>query len=68
MLLIQLQKVMLSNQYTLIGRNRIFGDGSGECFEVLFAGPAARIPERYLQQRIAATYPDKNSSQVIELE
>lgn len=68
MLLIQLQKVLLNNQYTLIGRNRTFSDGSGECFEVFYAGPAGRIPERYLQQRIATTYPDKNSSQVIELE
>ncbi len=68
MLLIQLQKVLLSNQYTLIGKNRSFADGSGECFDLYFGGPAERIPDRYLQCRIDKVYPDKNGSQIVELE
>lgn len=68
MLLIQMQKVLMSNQYTVIGIDRTFNVNGDTCFEVFFAGPASRIPARYLQQRILRTYPDKNGSQVIELE
>ena len=68
MLLIQLQKILPLNQYTVIGVSRTFNDDAANCFEIFFAGPASKIPERYFNRRIRYTYPDKNSSQMIELE
>lgn len=68
MLLIQLQKILPSNQYTVIGVNRTFNDEAATCFEIFFAGPASRIPEQYINRRVSSTYPDKNGSQMIELE
>lgn len=68
MLLVQIQKVLLNNQYTVIGFNRTFAGGDDTCFEVLFAGPAGRIPDKYSNRRVYKIYPDKNGSQIVELE
>lgn len=68
MLLIQIKKVLPINTYTVIGIERTFGPCDDFCFETFFAGPAKNIPDKYDNKRIKNIYPDKNGSQVIELE
>ena len=66
MLLIQVKKLLPSNTYTLVGINRTFGDAADTCFEIFYAGPASRIPERYDNRRVSCIYPNKCSDQVID--
>ena len=68
MLLIQLKKVLPSNTYTVLGQTRTYGNNLEECFEVFFSGPAKNIPERYESARIISIYPDRNQTQIVEID
>jgi hypothetical protein len=68
MLVVQMTKVLLSNQYTVLVLNRSFNDNGDVCLEICFAGYPQLIPTRYQNQRIERVYPDKNGAIIIEME
>lgn len=67
MLVVQMKNVLLINQYTVLGYSRTFNDNGDVCLEICFAGPAERIPDKYLNYRASRVYPDKNGSIIIEM-
>lgn len=67
MLMVQMKKVLLNNQYTVLGFSRSFNDNGDECLEICFAGPADRIPDKYMMNRASKVYADKNGSIIIEM-
>ena len=67
MLVVQMKKVLLSNQYTVLGFSRSFNDNGDECLEVCFAGPAGLIPDKYMMNRASCVYADKNGYIIIEM-
>jgi len=67
MLMVQMKKVLLNNQYTVLGFSRSFNDNGDECLEICFAGPAERIPDKYQNYKVSQVYPDKNGFIIIEM-
>ena len=67
MLVVQMKKVLLSNQYTVLGFSRSFNENGDVCLEICFAGPAERIPDKYQNYKVSQVYPDKNGSIIIEM-
>lgn len=67
MLVVQMMKVLLSNQYTVLTYNRSFNDNGDVCLEICFAGYPRLIPSRYQNYKIERVYPDKNGAVIIEM-
>ena len=67
MLVVQMKKVLLSNQYTVLGLSRSYNENGDVCLEICFAGPAERIPDKYQNYRVSQVYPDKNGFIIIEM-
>lgn len=67
MLVVQMTKVLLSNQYTVLVFNRSFNDNGDVCLEICFAGYPQLIPTRYHSYKVERVYPDKNGAVIIEM-